>query len=264
MTSLETDGTIFPMQAKKSLGQNFLKNDTIIQKIVSLFICDKNDLIIEIGPGRGALTKQLISLDATLKCIEIDKDMQPYLAPLNVEVFYEDILKFDLDNIISFSKYENIYIIGNLPYYITSPIIEKLLKLNQQVDKMVFMVQKEVAQRLCAKPQSKEYGYMTILANHFYDVKYEFTVTKENFNPVPKVDSAIISFNKKNILPVPNDFFSFLKIAFAHKRKTLKNNLANYDNLLVKKIFQELKLDDNTRAEELSEDILLEIYNKLK
>ena len=121
------------MKAKKKFGQNFLINDTIIYKIISLLNANDNDLIIEIGPGKGALTKELNQLNSKLLCIEIDEDMKPYLSKYNV--IYDDILKLDLNEIISKYNYDNLYIIGNLPYYITSPIIEKLIKSNLNIKK---------------------------------------------------------------------------------------------------------------------------------
>lgn len=251
------------MQAKKSLGQNFLKNDTIIKKIVSLFVCGEKDLIIEIGPGRGALTKYLQNM-GHLVAIEIDKDMHEYLDNLNAEVIYDDILQIDLKAFLSKYKYENLYIIGNLPYYITSPIIEKLLLSGINAKKMIFMVQKEVAERFSALPGHKEYGYMTIFINHFYDVKYEFMVPRNEFIPAPKVDSAIITLNGKENEEIEDEFFEFLKICFMHKRKTLKNNLSNYDFNKVKEILDKHNLKESVRAEELSEDIFREIYDALK
>ena len=209
------------MQAKKSLGQNFLINDTIIQKIVSLFVCDENDLIMEIGPGKGALTKYLAKLPAKVVCIEIDKDMERYLNYPDVEVIYDDILNIDLAKLVQNYNYHNLYIIGNLPYYITSPIIEKILKAGLNASKMVFM-------------------------------------------PVPKVDSAIISLTLKNHPDLPEEFWQFLKECFSHKRKTLKNNLAKYDKAVVDEVLHSHNLNLAVRAEELAEEIFIELYEKCK
>lgn len=250
------------MQAKKALGQNFLNNDTIIIKIVSLFNCENNDLILEIGPGRGALSKYLQD-KGRLICIEIDKDMAPFLDKINASIIYDDILQANLSNILSNYTYDNLYVIGNLPYYITSPIIEKVILSNINAQKMVFMVQKEVAERFSAKPGTKEYGYMTIFINHYYDVNYEFTVSKNDFIPVPKVDSAIITLNKKNPEDIPDSFWDFLKECFKHKRKTLKNNLSNYDFNKVSSILNNRNISLNVRAEELPEEVFLEIFNNI-
>lgn len=250
------------MQAKKALGQNFLNNDTIIIKIVSLFNCENNDLILEIGPGRGALSKYLQD-KGRLICIEIDKDMAPFLDKINASIIYDDILQANLSNILSNYTYDNLYVIGNLPYYITSPIIEKVILSNINAQKMVFMVQKEVAERFSAKPGTKEYGYMTIFINHYYDVNYEFTVSKNDFIPVPKVDSAIITLNKKNPEDIPDSFWDFLKECFKYKRKTLKNNLSNYDFNKVSSILNNRNISLNVRAEELPEEVFLEIFNNI-
>lgn len=257
-------GTLKLMLAKKSLGQNFLKNDTIIQKIVSLFVCGENDLILEIGPGRGALTKYLTLLPAKIVCIEIDKDMQNYLNFSRAEIIYDDILNVDLNKLLDNYSYDNLYVVGNLPYYITSPIIEKLLNSNIKAHKMVFMVQKEVAERFSSKFGNKEYGYMTVFINHFYDVNYEFMVPKLDFMPAPKVDSAIISLNKKDYKEIPDDFWQFVKLCFRHKRKNLKNNLSNYDIEKINRVLNKYNLDASVRAEYLSEEILWDLYENCK
>ena len=252
------------MQAKKSLGQNFLKNDTIIKKIVSLFVCNENDLILEIGPGRGALTKYLVDLPASVLCVEVDKDMQEYLKFPKAQIIYDDFLKIDLNELLSKYNYEHLFIVGNLPYYITSPIIEKILGSNIKASKMVFMVQKEVAERFSSKPGNSEYGYMTVFINHFYDTNYEFMVPKNDFVPVPKVDSAIISLNKKEYVNVPNEFWTFVKECFMHKRKNLKNNLNKYDINKVNEVLNKYNLDSSVRAESLSEQILWDLFRNCK
>ncbi|MBE6148754.1 MAG: ribosomal RNA small subunit methyltransferase A [Firmicutes bacterium] len=256
------------MKAKKSLGQNFLINDTIINQIVSLFCVSKNDLIVEIGPGRGALTQKLVNSGADLLCIEIDKDMQPILSKYENDkchIIYEDILQVDIKNVIKQYNYENLYIIGNLPYYITSPILEYLIKSNINANKMVFMVQKEVADRFSAKVCSKSYGYMTLFLDFYYQVTSEIFVPRSDFNPTPKVDSAVIKLVKKqkNYNVDPNRYFAFLKEAFRLKRKTLKNNLAAYNWDVIKIILNDNGLKENVRAEELSQDIFIKIFNAL-
>jgi len=250
------------MKAKKSLGQNFLKEDTIINKIVSLLNVKEKDLIIEIGPGKGALTKKLVNLSAKLICVEIDKDMHPFLDNLNCQIIYEDILSLDLKSLANFKQYENIYVIGNLPYYITTPIMQKLIESNINIKEMIFMVQKEVAQRFTAKAGVSEYGYMSLYLNYYYDVFYEFTVESKYFLPEPKVDSAIIKLIKKHKRYNIDEkkYFSFLKEAFALKRKTLKNNLKNYDWNKIVPILKAHNLDVNVRAEEISQEIFIEIF----
>ena len=256
------------MKAKKALGQNFLKNDTIIEKIVSLFSVTANDLIIEIGPGRGALTSKLIKLPSKLLCIEIDEDMHFYLDKYEsnkTHIEYADILQTALKELLKEYQYENLYIVGNLPYYITSPIMEYLIESNINAKELVFMVQKEVGKRYSACPGSKDYGYMTLFLNYYYDVKYELDVSKYNFDPVPKVDSAVIKlvFNNKNYNLDTKKYFVFLKKAFQFKRKTLKNNLNNYNFLLVKQILEKYSLSDTVRPEEISQEIFVEIFKAL-
>ena len=257
------------MKAKKRFGQNFLIDKGTINSIVSFCNVTKDDLIIEIGPGKGALTKYLSQLSANLICFEIDTDMKNYLSKYESEttkVIYQDILSVNLKEVVSKYKYNNLYIVGNLPYYITSPILEFLIESNINIYKMIFMVQKEVADRYSAKCRNSNYGYMTLYLNHYYDVKKELFVPKKYFNPVPKVDSAVITLNIKNKLEVDNEkkFFSFLKCCFQYKRKTLKNNLSSDDyekieDYLIKSGFQK-----TVRPEEIPEEIFIEIFNILK
>ena len=256
------------MKAKKSLGQNFLINDTIINQIVSLFCVTKNDLIIEIGPGRGALTKELVEKEANLICVEIDKDMVPILSKFEsskCKIIYDDILNVNINNILSTYNYEHLYIIGNLPYYITSPILEHIINSNIPVNEMVFMVQKEVADRFSAKPGTKAYGYMTLFLNFYYNVTTELFVPKKDFNPIPKVDSAVIKLvkNEKKYNLDSNRYFAFLKEAFKMKRKTLKNNLSFYNWNFIKEVLDKYNLNDNIRAEEISQEIFIEIFEAI-
>lgn len=250
------------MLAKKKYGQNFLINEKIIKDIVNLLDNVKeNDLIIEIGPGKGALTKYIINLPSKIKCIEIDEDMHKYLDKYESDkcsIIYKDILQVNFKEITN--NFNNIYIIGNLPYYITTPIIDNLIK-NLNAKKMIFMVQKEVAERFTACPNTKEYGYYTLYLNYYYNVKKEIYVSKNNFNPMPKVDSEVISLNIRENRPIIDEkkYFSLLKDAFSHKRKTLKNNLVNYNFNIIKDILIKHNLDENVRAEQISEDVFIEI-----
>ena len=250
------------MLAKKKYGQNFLINEKIIKDIVNLLDNVKeNDLIIEIGPGKGALTKYLINMPCKINCIEIDEDMHKYLDKYESDkcsIIYKDILQVNLKEITN--NFNNIYIIGNLPYYITTPIIDNLIK-NLNAKKMIFMVQKEVAERFTAWPNTKDYGYYTLYLNYYYNVKKEIYVSKNNFNPIPKVDSEIISLNIRENRPIIDEkkYFSLLKDAFSHKRKTLKNNLVNYNFNIIKDILIKHNLDENVRAEQISEDVFIEI-----
>ena len=254
------------IEAKKSFGQNFLKDKNIIDKIVNSIDVTDQDLIIEIGPGQGALTKELKSKNATLLAFEIDERMKEVLTPLEdkkTRVIYKDILTVDLKEILSNYNYNKVYVIANLPYYITSPIIEKLISLNY-IDEMTLMVQNEVADRFCAKPSTKDYGMMTVLLNVSYDVNKLFIVKNTCFTPVPKVDSAVINLKKKTNVTVLNNidsFKKFISLAFMHKRKTLRNNIGSELFSKVESISN--LITPNTRAEELSVDTYIEICNKL-
>lgn len=256
------------MKAKKSLGQNFLINDTIVNQIVSLFCVSENDLIVEIGPGRGALTQKLVTKNAQVLCVEIDTDMKRYLTKYENEschIIYDDVLKIDIKSILSNYTYDNLYIIGNLPYYITSPILEHLIESDIGAKTMVFMVQKEVADRFSASKGSRNYGYMSLYLDFYYHVTSEIFVPRYDFNPSPKVDSAVIKLEKKDrIYNIDEDkYFQFLKQAFHLKRKTLKNNLSTYNWKDIKIILDKYNLSESVRAEEISQEIFVEIFNTL-
>ena len=200
-----------------------------------------------------------------IKCIEIDEDMHKYLDKYESDkcsIIYKDILQVNLKEITN--NFNNIYIIGNLPYYITTPIIDNLIK-NLNAKKMIFMVQKEVAERFTAWPNTKDYGYYTLYLNYYYNVKKEIYVSKNNFNPIPKVDSEVISLNIRENRPIIDEkkYFSLLKDAFSHKRKTLKNNLVNYNFNIIKDILIKHNLDENVRAEQISEDVFIEISKNI-
>ena len=257
------------MKAKKSLGQNFLINDLVIKEISDSIKVSNHDLIIEIGPGRGALTKELMKKNCLLFCYEIDTDLKVYLAQLNssnLHIIYKDILSSNIIDDIKNYQYENIYIVGNLPYYITTPIIKHLINLDLPIKEMVFMVQEEVANRFASLYGTSDYGSITLYLKYYYDVSKLFKVSKECFNPIPKVESAVIKFIKRiNPLNVNKDiYFKLIDDAFKMKRKTLKNNLKNYDFNKVKKVLDKYHLPENVRAEELSEDVFMDIANNLK
>lgn len=257
------------MKAKKALGQNFLIDNNIISKILNLLNVTENDLIIEIGPGRGALTSQLINLPARLLCIELDTDMHLYLDKYeseNCQIIYNDILQVNLLKILEDYEYNNLYIIGNLPYYITSPIIEHLILSKINIQEMYFMVQKEVAQRFTAKCGSKDFGYMSLFIQYYYDAYYEIDVGRNSFNPIPNVDSAVIRLARKETDYILNtiEYFAFLKKAFAHKRKTLKNNLKDYDWKIINKVLTKYQQPESVRAEAISQEIFIEIYQLIK
>jgi len=252
------------MKAKKSLGQNFLIDNNIIKKISDSINATEKDLIIEIGPGMGALTKSLKEKNTNIICYEIDKDMIPYLNKLiddKTKVIYEDILNANIKEDIKNIEYDKLYIVGNLPYYITTSIIKYLINLNMNIHEMIFMVQEEVADRFTSLPGNKEYGSITLFLNYYFNVSKLFRVSKNCFNPVPKVESSIIKFEKRNKkLNVDEEkYFKIINESFKMKRKTLKNNLKEYNFELIKQVLKKYNFDENVRAEELSEDVFSEI-----
>jgi len=252
------------IKAKKSLGQNFLVDNNIINKINSSINATPKDLIIEIGPGMGALTTVLKQKNAKIICYEIDTDMMPYLNKLvdeKTKVIYQDILESNIKKDIENIAYENLYIVGNLPYYITTSIIKYIIGLELNVEEMVFMVQEEVADRFSSLPNNKDYGSITLFLKYYFNVEKLFKVSKNSFNPVPKVESAIIKFTKRlNKLEVHKEkYFQLINDSFKMKRKTLKNNLNNYNFDEIKKVLNKYALSETVRAEELSEEVFAEI-----
>lgn len=253
---------------KKQYGQNFLMDKNILNKICESISPNKNDLIIEIGPGSGNLTKRLKEYEANLVCFEIDKSLDKYLNLLEddkTKIVYEDFMNVNLEEFVKNYNYENIYVIANIPYYITTPIIEKITFSNIKVKSLLLMVQKEVAGRLSSDNGNKEYGYITVLLNAFYDINKLFNVNRNSFYPVPNVDSAIIKLDSKecNILNFEK-FNKLIKNAFRFKRKTLKNNLVGYDLDLINNILGEYGYSLSNRAEDIPVDVYINISHKLK
>lgn len=256
------------IKAKKSLGQNFLKDESILNKISESVTTDEQDLIIEIGPGKGALTKHLIKKNSYLVCFEIDTRMKEILQSLENEktrIIYKDILESNILEDIKDINYNNIYIIANIPYYITTPIIKKVMNL-PKLESMSLLVQKEVGERLSSKPGNKSYGSLTVYLNYYFNIEYLFTVKNSCFEPMPKIDSAVINFKRKKNRPqVKNEeiLFKLIEDSFRLKRKTLKNNLKEYNWNKVLEILQKYNLPENIRAEEISLETFIDIANNL-
>ena len=275
----------FFMKAKKSLGQNFLIDKNVISKIVTEVSACNDDLIVEIGPGRGALTKELKKYNSNILCYELDRDLKNILQELEddkTKIVWQDFLKSNIKDDIKDIKYNKLYIVGNLPYYITTPIIEHIMDSNINFEKLVIMVQKEVADRFLASPHTKEYGYITVVLNYYFDVSRVINVSKYAFNPVPKVESTVLRLiPKKDKINLDfNKFKDFLKkcegnilldesalkniitgSSFSEENKnTLKNNLKGYDWSKIKTILDKYNMSENVRAEEISGEILIEIF----
>ena len=256
---------------KKKFGQNFLKDQTIPNKIVSAAGILEDSLVIEIGPGAGALTKVLATKAKQVICYEIDETLeeildQELLGLNNVKVIYDDFLKRDVKQDLKDYNYSHLYVVANLPYYITTPIITRLVEEEIGCEKIVVMIQKEVADRFCAKPGTKEYGSITVFLNYYFDLKKEFLVSRNLFVPKPNVDSIVISLTKKKEqLELKNSelFFKLVRDSFRFKRKTLRNNLKGYDLERVEEVLKKYHLDLSVRAEDLSLEIFVEISNSL-
>jgi len=255
---------------KKSLGQNFINDDNIIKKMVNSVDIDKDTLVIEIGPGAGVLSNEIIPRSKNAVLYEIDTRLEDILCVKlknydNYKIIFNDFLREDVKSEIAKYEYKKLYVVANLPYYITTPIIEKLTS-EIFPDKIIIMIQKEVADRFCAKVNSKEYGYITAYLNYFYDIKKLFDVSRNCFTPKPNVDSTIIAMEKKKNNNVVNDiklFDKLLKDSFKFKRKTLKNNLKGYDLNKVEEVLLKHKLTLTSRAENISTDVFVEIANEL-
>ena len=253
----------FGLYAKKSYGQNFIIEPTIVEKIASLSSTDKNGCVIEIGPGIGALTEQLAIISSKVIAYEIDDrliDVLNYsLADYdNVEVIHQDFLKTDLsDKLKQLNEdYNSVRVCANLPYYITTPILFKLFEYRESIDSITVMMQKEVADRFKAEVNSQSYNALSIIVQYLYNVKQVMKIPKTIFNPKPKIDSAVVEFIPRDIdNPVENEeeFFLFVKACFKQRRKTLYNNLKVYtdDKELSLKIITECGFKENVRAQEI-------------
>lgn len=252
---------------KKSLGQNFLIDNNIIDKIVNSICPSKDDLIIEIGPGEGALTKKLIRYNSKILCFEIDTRLREKLERIesdNLSIIFEDFLKIDLNEILKKIKYNKLFYIGNLPYYITSAIINKIINDSEPYE-IVIMIQKEVANRFMAKPNTREYNSLSVFLQYNFDIEKVVSVSKNCFIPRPKVDSMVIKLKSHNKYHVKNKehFYKFVQDAFKQKRKNLKNNLFNYDLLKIEETLNKYNKKLTDRAEALTIEEFIEISNSL-
>ena len=253
---------------KKSLGQNFLQDQNIINKIASSLTPSKNDLIIEIGPGAGALTKELVKKECDVICFEIDKRLENILNKLesdnnNLKVIFEDILKVNIKTYIDTKKYDKLYFVGNLPYYITTAIINKIIKESTPYE-IVIMVQKEVAERFNATTGSREYGSLSVFLQYNFKIEKVCDVNKKCFEPIPKVDSTVKTTSKyKEKVKNEDKFYKIIKDSFTHKRKNLRNNLMNYDLSKIEEILKKYNKDLTSRAESLTIEEFIEISNNL-
>ena len=256
---------------KKSLGQNFLIDKNIIHNIVDKADIDKNTLVIEIGPGGGALTKEIVPLCGKAILYEADVRLETFLKDLlceydNFSLIFGDFLKADLKVDLQDNIYDRVYVIANLPYYITTSIIMKFINDGVLPDKMVIMVQKEVADRFVASVGSRNYGSFTVFLNYYYDIVRLFDVSRNCFKPRPNVDSTVVEMKlKKNNYNVKdiNLFRKIVRDSFAMKRKNLRNNLRNYDLNVIEKVLKRYGFFLTDRAEQLELNIFVDIANAL-
>lgn len=253
----------------KSLGQNFIKDDGIIDKIVKNALVDKDTLVLEIGPGAGALSKKIVPLAGYAILYEIDTRLEGCLTKIldgndNYKIIFNDFLKQDVAKDILEFNFSKVYVVANLPYYITTPIITKLMK-EIYPDKIVVMVQDEVADRLAAHEGSREYGMISAFLQSKYSIKKLFKVSRNSFIPAPNVDSAVICLSKREDLVI-NDVIKLeklLKDAFQYKRKNLRNNLKSYDLDLIDGLLKEHNYSLSNRAEEIPVEVFVSISNNL-
>ncbi len=256
---------------KKSLGQNFLKDKNVIDKIVGAPDIKENSLVIEIGPGAGALSIELVKKFDKVLLYEIDTRLKDILDDKlkeynNYEILFDDFLNRDVLKDIEKYDYNNLYIVANLPYYVTTPIIMKVIKEKLPINEMVIMIQKEVADRFNATPGNKEYGQITVLLQYFFEISKVCNVSKNCFIPKPKVDSSVIRMKRRDnllYLKAFNYFEKLVRDSFRFKRKNIKNNLSDYDLEIINRVLLKYGFDINSRSEELSYEIFVDISNEL-
>ena len=244
-------------QARKRFGQNFLQNPGIIRRITRAINPQPGQHLVEIGPGLGALTEELLSAAGELDVVELDRDLIPVLRTQffryedKFRIHEADALKFDFRSLATDER--PLRIVGNLPYNISTPLIFHLLSFSGLVDEMYFMLQKEVVDRLAAQPGESAYGRLGIMAQYHCDVSSLFVVGPEAFHPKPKVDSAIVRLKPYAEPPFKadrlDDFASMVRTAFTQRRKTLRNNLKP---LLTAEQIESLQIDPGIRPEKLT------------
>ena len=268
----------YGITANKNLGQNFLIDESVIIDACDSANINKEDLVIEIGPGLGTLTKYILERAGKVICVELDDRMidilkERFFLYENFEIINEDVLKVDLHKLIKEEKNENIKnvkIVANLPYYITTPIIMKLLEERLDLQSITVMVQKEVAERLIAVPGERFTGAITYSVYYYADSENVRIVDKSSFIPEPSVESEVINLKIRENPPVNVNneelFFKLIKIAFMQRRKTLVNSLSNSGFIEKNKIIEILKqlnINENIRAEKLSIQDFANIANKI-
>lgn len=266
----------YGIKLTKSLGQNFLTDDNVVRRIVDTAEITKDDLVMEIGPGIGSMTGELASRAGKVIAVEIDKYLIPALKDnlkefSNLEIINQDIMKVNVREITDSGHNMRMKVAANLPYYITTPIIMKLLEEENDIELMVFMVQKEVAQRMVAKPGGKDYGALSVAVQYYAQPEIVFDVPPHCFVPQPEVDSTIIKLKKNTTPPVSlkdkDMFFKVVKASFGQRRKTLLNALTNSGGFNkskeeIREILINLNINENARGETLSIEQFASLSNQ--
>ena len=261
-------------EAKKKYGQNFLEDSELSEKIIEISGVSKDIEVVEIGPGLGFLTEKLIEKSKYLTAFEIDDDLIPVLKKKfqgrdNFSLIHEDFMTTDLRTFLEGKK--NIKVVANIPYYITSPIINKLIEYRKNISEIYLMVQKEVAERIASEAGSKNMSLLTHAVQFYADAEYLFTVPKEKFTPIPKVDSAFLKIKmfdderyEKQISE--EEYFKYLKTAFSNKRKSIANNLSGegYSKEVTGDILEKLGKTRLARTEEFSVQEFINLIEQLK
>lgn len=283
MNRLSDIGTIkeilsrYGFNFSKGLGQNFLINPSVCPRMAELSGAGKEVGVIEIGPGIGVLTRELCEISDKVVAVEIDKRLIPVLDETladfdNIKVINDDVMKLDLKKLIE-DEFEGMKVVvcANLPYYITSPVIMKLLEDKLPVEAITVMVQKEAAQRICAEVGSRESGAVTVSVNYYSKPEMLFTVSSGSFMPAPKVDSAVMRLDVYKEPPIKLDddkkFFTVVKAAFSQRRKTVLNSISSslaLEKNVVNGILLDSGVDPRSRAEKLTMEDFAEISRRIE
>lgn len=261
----------------KSLGQNFLINPSVCPKMAQACNFSQDSAVIEIGPGIGVLTYELAKRADKVIAIELDKRLLPVLNETladfnNITLINDDILKLDIKKLIdNYCNDKEVFVCANLPYYITSPVIMKLLESQLNIKSIVVMIQKEAAQRICATPGTRNSGAISIAVNYYAEPELLFYVSKGSFIPSPNVDSAVLKLNIRKNPPIKlkdkDLFFKIVKAAFGKRRKTLINALSSalkLEKVHLEQILEKLNIKKTVRAEELNIQQFADISNIIK
>lgn len=253
-------------KARKRFGQNFLHDDRVIQRIIRAIAPRKNDVMVEIGPGQGALTEELlVGCDGHLQVVELDRDLIPILKVKffnypELHIHEADALKFDFGQL---ANDQPLRVVGNLPYNISTPLMFHLISYGTKIKDMHFMLQKEVVDRICASPGDSAFGRLSVMMQYYCDTENLFTVGPEAFNPAPKVDSAIVRLIPKTTIELPADnlehFSDVVRQSFGQRRKTLRNNLKGW---IATEDIESLGIDPGLRPERISVEQFIKLSNQ--